>query len=52
MDYLERRCPMARPRKIKYAFWVQFYRHWFGYSIEHLARKYNVSKRTIWRYLK
>jgi Mor family transcriptional regulator len=43
---------MARPKKIKHTFWVQFYRHWLGYSIGYLAKKYDVSERTIWRYLK
>jgi Mor family transcriptional regulator len=43
---------MARPRKVKNTFWVKFYKNWIGYSIGKLANKYNVSKRTIWRYLK
>jgi len=43
---------MARPKKIKYPFWVRFNRWFFGYSIKHLAERYNVSERTIWRYLK
>jgi Mor family transcriptional regulator len=43
---------MGRPRKVKHPFWVQFYRKFFGYSIKHLANKYEVSERTIWRYLK
>ena len=43
---------MGRPRKIKDTFWLKFYRNWFGYSINYLAKKYKVSERTIWRYLK
>ena len=43
---------MARPRKIKYKKMVSFYKNWLGYSVGSLAKKYNCSKRTIWRYLK
>ena len=42
---------MGRPRKIKYAIWLKLYRR-IGFSVGHLANKYKVSKRTIWRYLK
>ena len=43
---------MARRRKIKWPFWLWFYRTIMGESISKLAKRYNVSKRTIWRYLK
>jgi hypothetical protein len=52
MDFLERRCLMARPRKIKHSIFVKIQRNVFGRSINWLANKYKVSKRTIWRYLK
>ena len=42
---------MARPRKIRYPIWGKFFKK-VGYSVGHLANKYKVSKRTIWRYLK
>jgi Mor family transcriptional regulator len=43
---------MGRPRKIRSKFWLIYYRKIRGKSIEWLAHKYNVSKRTIWRHLK
>ena len=43
---------MARPRKINSKFWVHYYRKFRGKSIRWIANKYNVSKRTVWRYLK
>ena len=43
---------MARPRKINSWFWVWFYRKIMGRSICWIAKKYGVSKRTVWRYLK
>ena len=43
---------MARPRKINSKFWVHYYRRFRGKSIKWIADKYNVSKRTVWRYLK
>jgi|2_EtaG_2_1085320.scaffolds.fasta_scaffold00943_10 Mor family transcriptional regulator len=43
---------MARPRKIKYKCWVSFWKNVMGYSVNKLAKKYDCSKRTIWRYLK
>ena len=43
---------MGSPRKVNNTFWVKFYRNYMGYSINYLANKYKVSKRTIWRYLK
>ena len=42
----------GRPRKIRSKFLVKFYRNIMGYSVNYLAEKYKVSKRTIWRYLK
>jgi hypothetical protein len=43
---------MGRPRKIKHRFWLIFHRKIRGKSIDWLANKYKVSKRTIWRHLK
>ena len=43
---------MASPRKINSKFWVHYYRRFRGKSIRWIADKYNVSKRTVWRYLK
>ena len=43
---------MARPRKIRNRFWLLWYRKIRGKSIAWLANRYNVSNRTIWRYLK
>ena len=43
---------MGRPRKINSWFWVWFYRKIMGKSISWIAKRYNVSKRTVWRYLK
>jgi hypothetical protein len=52
MDFPERRCLVARPRKIKHSIFVKIQRNIFGRSIGWLANKYKVSKRTVWRYLK
>ena len=43
---------MGRPKKVNNTFWLRFRKNWMGYTIDMLANKYNVSKRTIWRYLK
>ena len=43
---------MARPRKIRHRFWLLFHRNVRGKSIDWLANRYKVSKRTVWRYLK
>tara|TARA_R100001082_G_scaffold61493_3_gene34311 strand:- start:659 stop:790 length:132 start_codon:yes stop_codon:yes gene_type:complete len=43
---------MARPRKIKSKFWLMWYRKIRGKSIDWIANKYKVSKRTVWRRLK
>lgn len=43
---------MSRPRKIKWPIWVHYYRKFRGKSIDWIANRYNVSQRTVWRYLK
>jgi|TARA_R110002012_G_scaffold179021_2_gene344441 predicted transcriptional regulator len=43
---------MARPKKIKWPFWLWFHRKIMGESVSKLAKRYKVSKRTVWRYLK
>ena len=43
---------LGRPKKIKNVFWLRFTKKYLGYSVNYLAGKYKVSKRTIWRYLK
>ncbi len=43
---------MGRPRKVNNTFWLKFTKKYLGYSVDYLAHKYKVSKRTIWRYLK
>ena len=43
---------MARPRKISSWFWVWFHKRIMGRSVSWIAKKYKVSKRTVWRYLK
>ena len=42
---------MARPRKIKNPMWLKFHRYFLGRSIDYIAERYKVSKRTVWRYL-
>ncbi len=43
---------MGRPRKIKNDFLLKIRRRLFRQSVDWLAEKYKVSKRTIWRHLK
>ena len=43
---------MGRPRKIRSRFWLIWYRKIRGKSIDWIANKYKVSKRTVWRRLK
>ena len=43
---------MARPRKIRSKFCFLLYRKIRGKSIDWIANRYKVSKRTVWRRLK
>ncbi len=43
---------MGRPKKIRSKFWLIWYRKVRGKSIDWIANRYKVSKRTVWRHLK
>ena len=43
---------MGRPRKIRNPIWLKIHRYFLGRSIDYIANRYKVSKRTVWRYLK
>ena len=52
MEWKEGGYLMARPRKIRSKFWLIWYRKIRGKSIDWIANRYKVSKRTVWRHLK